>query len=459
MSDGSGTEEDGAATVDENGTAQAQEPASDGNGTARAQEPASDENGTAQSPGVTSDEDSTAQPPGVTPDEDSTAQPREAAPDEDGVTQPRQVTPDEGGAARATAPWWRRPALAVTAAGLVGALLGAGAVAWRTDTLPLVGPAPCWDSLGDTTLSDLFGDRRIEAEEQALQTDPRGGGDMYGQCRITSYRDDQARRQVTVRVHRLDGLRGTDAEGWPREFLTAGSVPPGDGLPGLVSPSRAWLALPQSCVGRDEFTGPTVVDVSMGAAGLDGAADYDREDLAALTRTVVEAANGVMRDFGCSGTYRIPDPLPGPVERRDTRADAFCGVAGFTLPAAYRKDLPRTRVGGEGGPARVCEAGGSFDPAVRLTTVTDPVLTEIFASRGLRTGQSVKGSKGYGSIDGSRAMYRASCQSGPVVFVVDQLDRIEHAPSGLAGELLPGYVAAEAERIGCGPERVAASED
>ncbi|MGW1428209.1 hypothetical protein ACWD6K_06285 [Streptomyces sp. NPDC002431] len=353
----------------------------------------------------------------------------------------------------------RRTALAVTAAGLVGALLGAGAVAWRTDTLPLVGPAPCWDSLSGTTLSGLFGDRRTEVEEQVLQGDPLGRGGAYGQCRITSYRDDRARRQVTVRVHQLDGLRGTDEGDWPREFLTAGMVPPGEGLPGLVSPSRAWLALPQSCVGRHEFTGPTVVDVAMGPAGYDGATDYDREDLAALTRTVVEAANGVVRDFGCSGAYRMPDPLPRPVARQDTQADAFCGIEGFTLPAAYRKELPRTRVGGDGGPARVCEAGGPFDPAVRLTTVTDPVLSEVFAPRMLKAGRTVKGTKGSGSVDGSRAVYRARCQTGPVVFVVDQLDRIEHASADLAGRLLPGYVAAEAERIGCGPERVAEPEE
>ncbi|MGW2844466.1 hypothetical protein ACWC5G_05705, partial [Streptomyces sp. NPDC001274] len=26
---------------------------------------------------------------------------------------------------------------------------------------------------------------------------------------------------------------------------------------------------------------------------------------------------------GCSGAYRMPDPVPGPVARQDTRADAF----------------------------------------------------------------------------------------------------------------------------------------
>lgn len=222
---------------------------------------------------------------------------------------------------------------------------------------------------------------------------------------------------------------GTDGRDWPAEFLAADMVSLGDGLPGLASSSRAWLALPQSCTGRDEFTGPTVVDIGMGPTGLDLSSDYEQEDRAALTRAVVEATNGVIRDFGCSGTYRVPRALPAPVERKKTDADAFCGIKGFTLPEAHRKDLARTRVGGDGGPARVCEAGGSYNPAVRLTTVTDPALSEIFSSGTLRTGLPLKGSKGSGSIDGTRAVYRAKCQTGPVAFVVEQLDHTEHSVS------------------------------
>ncbi|MCX4848995.1 hypothetical protein [Streptomyces sp. NBC_00893] len=347
-----------------------------------------------------------------------------------------------------------RTVRAVTAAGLVGALLGAGAVAWRTDTLPLVGPAPCWDSLSDATVSDLFGDRRTEVEEQSLQANPRDQESSYGQCRITSYKDDMARRQVTVRVHRLDGLRGTDAHEWPREYLAAGLVALGDGLPGMTSSTRAWLALPQSCTGRDEFTGPTVVDVARGQAGLEVSAEYDREDRAALTRAVVEAANGAIRELGCSGAYRAPRDLPSLVTQQDTKADAFCGIKGLTLPAAYRKDLARTRVGGDGGPARICEAGGSYSPALRMTTVTDAALTEIFSRDVLKAGLSVKGTQGYGRLDGGRALYRASCQTGPVVFMVEQLEPVAGGDFGLTRALLPGYVSAEAERIGCGPQKV-----
>ncbi|MFJ1545593.1 hypothetical protein [Streptomyces sp. NPDC088246] len=347
-----------------------------------------------------------------------------------------------------------RTARAVTAAGLVGALLGAGAVAWRTDTLPLLGSAPCWDSLDDSTMSDLFGDRRTETEEQSLQANPRDGEPSYGQCRITSYKDDNPRRQVTLRVHQLDGLRGTDAHAWPQEFLAAGMVSLGDGLPGMTSSSRAWLALPQSCTGRDDFTGPTVVDIGMGRAGLDIGSEYDRENRAALTRALVEATNGVIREFGCSGTYRIPRTLPALADRQDTKTNAFCGVKGLFVPAAYRKALEQTRVSDDGGPARVCESDNGYSPVVRMTTVTDPALTEIFSGDTRKAGLPLKGSKGFGRLDGSRGVYRASCQTGPVIFMVQQLDQPTDKGVDLTRELLPGYVAAEAERIGCGPEKV-----
>lgn len=345
-----------------------------------------------------------------------------------------------------------RTTRAVTAAALAGALVGAGAVAWRTDTLPLLGPAPCWDSLGDSTMSELFGDRRTEVEEQSLRTDPQGDGLAFGQCRITSYKDDRARRQVTLKVHRLDGLRGADGQQWPKEFLAPGMVPLGEGLPGMASGSRAWLALPQSCTGRSEFSGPTVVDVGMGRADPGLSSEYEREDRAALAGALVEAANGVIRSFDCSGVYPAPRALPSVPDWEDAEADAFCGVKGFALPAAYRKDLAQVRAGAEGGPARVCEAGSSHrEASVRLTTVVDPALTEIYSWDVLRSGAPVKGGNGYGKDGGSRAVFRADCQTGPVVFVVEQLRRTGEGDFTLTRDLLPGYAAAEAERIGCGP--------
>lgn len=348
-----------------------------------------------------------------------------------------------------------RIALTVVVAGVVGALLGAGTVAWRTDTLPLLSPAPCWDSFDDGTMKVLFGDRETKVEEQVLQADPRGGL-SYGQCRITGYKEDRASRQVTVRVHRLDGLRGTDARGWPEEFLAADMVALGDGLPGMASPSRAWLALPESCTGAvGEFEAATVVEVGMGRADLAVHTEYDHGDRAALTRAVVAATNGVLRDFECSGTYPTPERLPELVTKQDTKADPFCGVKGFVLPTAYREGLTWTRAGGDGGPARVCEAGyKSLDATVRLTTVVDPALVGVFVKDVLAGGTGIKGTKGYGSVNELRAVYGAECQTGQVIFMVEQKRAVGERGFALTRELLPAYVAAEAERIGCGPEKV-----
>ncbi|MFF9509088.1 hypothetical protein ACF1BU_09665 [Streptomyces sp. NPDC014724] len=41
-----------------------------------------------------------------------------------------------------------------------------------------------------------------------------------------------------------------------------------------------------------------------------------------------------------------------------------------------------------------------------------------------------------------------------MIFMVEQLGRPTDKDIDLARRLLPGYVAAEAERIGCGPEKV-----
>ncbi|MFE7622987.1 hypothetical protein [Streptomyces sp. NPDC057509] len=353
-----------------------------------------------------------------------------------------------------------RTVRAVTAAAVAGALVGAGAVAWRTDTLPLLGPAPCWDSLGDGSMKSLFGDRRTEVDEQALQTDPMGEGGTYGQCRITSYEGDRARRQVTLNVRRLDGLRGTDSQSWPGEFLSAGMVRLGDGLPGMVSASRAWIALPQACTGREEFTGPTVVDIGMGRADFEVSSEYTLKDRNALTGALLDAANGVIKSFGCTGTYQEPRTLPAPVKWDATKASAFCGIKGLTLPQAYREELRQVRVGGEGGPARVCEAGtSSRESSVRLTTVVDPALSEIFGWDSLRSGTAVRGTGGYGKVGANRAVYRAVCQTGPVMLIVEQL-----RPAGkgsrftFTSDLLADYVAAESERIGCGPQKLRDAE-
>ncbi|NWF27582.1 hypothetical protein HW130_15140 [Streptomyces sp. PKU-EA00015] len=349
-----------------------------------------------------------------------------------------------------------RTARAVTASAVAGALLGAGVVAWRTDTLPLLKADACWDSLDESTLTALFGDRRIEAEEQELRRDPQTASRSYGQCRVTSFGDrSTGRRQAVLRVHYLDGLYGTDARNWPAEYLSSRMVALGEGLPGMVSPDRAWLAVPQQCTGRPkDGDASLVVDVALGEHVFDSEGPHDREDREALARTVVAAANGVIRDLGCTGTYRAPRDLPPIPERVDVAEDAFCGVKGLTVPAASREYLRRARIGGGAdGPARTCELGGTYpDTAVRMTTIVDPGLTEIFGKEllygGTRFGAE-SDDKGYGTAGPRRAVYRAPCQTGPVVFLAEQLESMDGGRDFLA-DVMPAYVAAEAERIGCG---------
>ncbi|UYQ61824.1 hypothetical protein [Streptomyces peucetius] len=347
-----------------------------------------------------------------------------------------------------------RTVLAATAAGLVGVLLGAGTVAWRTDTLPLLKPDPCWDSLRDSSVSALFGDRRLEVDEQALRRDPSTASLSYGQCRITSFKGEEARRQAVVRVHSLDGLYGNDGRRWPAEFLSSRMVALGDGLPGMVSASRAWLALPQSCVGRPGLSeGATVVDVALGEHDFDTQSEYDGENRDAMTRVVVDAANGVIRELGCTGTYRAPEELPALPEWEKVRPDAFCGVKGLELPAAYRKSLELNRLGGEGGAARTCDSGRDGYRGIRMSTVVDPAVAEVYSLELRKGGARVKGTKGGGMIGPTRAVYRLSCQTGPVVMVVEDIDLLR-SDVNFVRDLLPAYVEAESERIGCGPVKV-----
>ncbi|KUH39064.1 MULTISPECIES: hypothetical protein [Streptomyces] len=369
---------------------------------------------------------------------------------------------DRGAQAPARPPFLRRllrsrTVRAAVAAGTAGALLGAGTVAWRTDSLPVLSHAavPCWDSFDDVTMEQLFGGRETRVEEQALENDPLDLGLSYGQCRITGYDDGEAAQQLTVRVHALDGLRGSDARQWPEEFLTADMVGMGAGLPGMTSASRAWLALPESCTGpAGDTRAPTVVDVGTGRAGFDSG--HQGEDRAALTRAVVAAANGVLRDMGCSGAYRVPDRLPELTDRKAATAQSFCGVKGLTLPTVYREDLTWTRVsGGSAETARVCDAGyKTLGVAVRMTTVVDPALSVMFSRDLLRGGTHIRGTKGYGTVNETRAVYAAACQTGRVIFLIEQKDRPSDGVFDLTRTLLPAYVAAEAERIGCGPEKV-----
>ncbi|MGA5194734.1 hypothetical protein [Streptomyces exfoliatus] len=348
-------------------------------------------------------------------------------------------------------------------AGLVGALFGAGVIAWTGTPFRDAEAAPCWGSFGEETMTSLFGEQKIRNEEQRLE---RRRGDLtYGECRVTGLREHGIGNQVTVRVHELDGLYGLDGHRWPQEFLAGDMSALGKGLTGMASGSHAWLALPASCTGKprpDSSEAATVVDVSMGRGGPMGDAEDEKQGKfrAALARAVVEAGNGAMRALGCTASFpEAPASLPPSDTEERPENEPICGVKGLSLPAGYtetgsKRPLRWQRIAGEGGSVRICEAGALLPGMdLRLTTVTEPGLVNLFTKSFLHGGTRVEGDKGgYGAVNANRAAYWAECPSGPVVYLVEQIRAIDGHSFDLTGALLPAYVKGEAERIGCGPE-------
>ncbi|QCW78833.1 hypothetical protein EQG64_20205 [Streptomyces sp. S6] len=229
-----------------------------------------------------------------------------------------------------------RVARAVTVAGLVGVLLGAGTVAWRTDTLPLLSPGPCWDTFDDALVERVFGDRETVAEAQRLQTDPNSRAAFYGQCRITSYKDEGKERaagQLTVQVRRPAGYDGQDM--WPAQFLGADMVPARPGAarhglagPGLAGPARELHRAAGHPV-RPGRGGPR-----HGRPGRQRDRPGTRpQGPCRLAEAVVTVTNGVLRKLGCSGTYPAPsDKLPDLVGWQEAEPGAFCGSGAERAP-------------------------------------------------------------------------------------------------------------------------------
>ncbi|MFD4377709.1 hypothetical protein [Streptomyces sp. NPDC058486] len=368
----------------------------------------------------------------------------------------------------------RRGVRNVVVAGLAGVLLGSVLTAWGTGALDREAKAaPCWGALGDETLKGLFDGARLHVEEQRLMQGRREA--TLGACRITEQGKYFYEDQLTVRVHRLDGLRGTDAHDWPAEFLNPFMTPLGKDLPGMASTTRAWLALSPRCTGELHGDGPVVVDLAMGPANSDeDRAGKDGGDArrTAMGRAVVETAATVLRSLGCSATLPAPPATLGDTVEEDRAAgEPLCGVEGLHLPASYAKKPPpgggvpfdRHRKSGDDALIRVCDAGQGYGPRLRLTTVTHPGLVNLFMTSALRGGAEVTDGedKGFGSVNANRAAYKADCPSGEVIFLVEQSDNIQGHPYDLTTALLPGYVAAEAKRVGCDPLRirVGATED
>ncbi|MFE9661117.1 hypothetical protein [Streptomyces sp. NPDC005955] len=364
------------------------------------------------------------------------------------------TTPEAPHAPDARAPRWhpRRllrgaPRTALIAA-TVGALLGAGVTAWRAETGPFARAASwCGGTFDDADVERLFrGSPDVTGALLPLWEGRRSLSGPAGTCRLTS-----DTWQVTVRVHRLD-TRYAGAGRWADEFLGARLSPLGGGLLGMASDTRAWLALPDGCTGRaDQGEGPTVVDVVNGAGNAGD--EVDVRDRAVLARSVVRAVNALTTREGCPGT--VPDPvkdLPAPPEHRDEAADAFCGIKGLRLPGKRTYEEYRPLVTEGAGPVRTCDRGNGPDrPDLRLMTVSDPRLAQVFDRLATDAGTPVRHDRGRGVVRADLGAFRAECPTGPVVFLVAAEDG-ERA--GDVRALLPGYVRAEAARVGCGELRI-----
>ncbi|MET9366976.1 hypothetical protein ABZY00_03865 [Streptomyces griseoflavus] len=337
-----------------------------------------------------------------------------------------------------------RPLLA---AGLAGTLLGAGGTAWQTQAGPFAPDGVCWGALSRDDLAATFREpENVKAVEAPVLRSERSTDGPSGSCRLTN--SDGDAWALTARVHRLDDRRG-DHRTWADEFLSARLTPLGGGLLGMASDNRAWLAVPDGCLGRPgDFEGPTVVDIAQGNWISDMEPRTRERD--GMARMVVKLVNKVSEDLGCTGT--IADPVEHlPEATRYTRGekpDALCGIKGLTLGEKRRPHRAPMITDGPG-PVRTCDRDitGS-QPKQRLMTVEDPRLAGIFTRTALHEGDRVRATAGFGGLGPNLGVYQARCQAGETVFVVQSH---ESGASADVRALFPRYVEAEAARLGCGP--------
>ncbi|MFC7304216.1 hypothetical protein ACFQVC_08330 [Streptomyces monticola] len=337
-----------------------------------------------------------------------------------------------------------RPLLA---AGLAGVLLGVGGVAWQVQAGPFAPDELCWGALSRDDLDPTFREPQdVEAAEVPVLHGKDSTSGPSGSCHLTN--SDGDAWALTARVHRLDDRSGDDSQ-WADEFLSASLTPLGGGLLGMASDTRAWLAIPDGCLGRPgEFDGPTIVDIAHGGWLSDIEPRTKERD--ALARMVVKLVNKVSAELGCTGT--IADPVARlPKAARYTHAekpDAICGIKGLTLGRNRKPDHYPMITDGRG-PVRTCDRDMSGSrPRQRLMTVEDPRLAGIFTRMTLDEGERVRSAAGYGGLGPNRGVFRARCQAGDTVFLVQTTNG---ETSAQLRTLFPRYVEAEAARLGCGP--------
>ncbi|MEL3947917.1 hypothetical protein [Streptomyces sp. LNU-CPARS28] len=368
--------------------------------------------------------------------------------------------------AAAPPPWWHWRSLRrltrghrrrAVAAAVAGALLGGTLVAWQVEAGPFEREQACWGALDEDDVADLFhGKRDIEYSQMDIGYDRIASDGPSGRCELRSPRGHRVRAQL----HRLDTRFGGDRDVWADEYLSARMTPLGGGLLGMVSDTRAWLAVPEGCVGRTpDRDGPLVVDMEAGWTTYRDAVDPDER--ARLARAVVKLVNHYMADQGCDSD--LPDPtdrLAAPARFLDEKPEAFCGVKGLRLPGSRESSsYERPMVTSGGGPVRTCDRDVLFGhPKLRLMTVENPRLAALYEGLSFEGGRRITAEgdtkdqvRGRGFLREDMALYQASCQTGDVTFLIRSDD------GGRAADirrLTPRYIAAEADRIGCGPLRL-----
>ncbi|MFI0778926.1 hypothetical protein [Streptomyces sp. NPDC021212] len=362
--------------------------------------------------------------------------------------------------------WWHwrtltrgRLRLAVTtgvAGAVAGALLGGAGVAWQAAAGPFADDRACWGALGRDDVAALFdGKTDIETSEVPLTVGRAGSESPSGICRLTSPRG----WRITVQAHRLDPRFGGAGDRWADEYLSSRLTPLGGGLLGMASDTRAWLAVPEGCAGRQsDIDGPVVIDMDAGWTIYDGEINTAARDQ--LARAVVKLVNGYMADQGCSGALADPvDRLPKPARFLDEKPGALCGIEGLRVPGE-RYALARPMVTRGAGPVRTCDRDVVFGhPELRLMTVEDPRLAALYQGLSLKGAAhriKARDHDGTGFVRDDMGLFQAECQTGQVTFLVRADDGSR--PKDIR-TLLPRYVAAEADRIGCGPLRITVPGD
>ncbi|NGN69420.1 hypothetical protein G5C51_36725 [Streptomyces sp. A7024] len=367
-----------------------------------------------------------------------------------------ELTSERGRAPR----WWRGRVQQFVAVAVAGALVGAAAMAWQQQAGPFADEGEgrlCWGALGPADLAPLLREPEgIESADVPVLSDDTGYDGPTGSCHLTG-RDgmDGGGWAMTVRVHRLDNRFGSGGR-WADEFLAGRLTPLGGDLSGMASDGRAWLALPEGCPGPavgDKTQGPTVVDIADSLTPDEDQPDRRRRD--ALARMLVKVTNKVTADLGCSG--RIADPVPhlaaNPRYDSHERPDALCGIKGLALPGNRKPESYPIRTSGTW-PVRTCDRDPLLgSPSMRLMTVEDPRLVEMFYGPEYVGAPVESGSRaGYGGIGPNQAWFRAKCESGRVLFLVRSNGSGHRA--GDVRALFPKYAEAEADRLGCGPLRL-----